>query len=67
MTISVPSEFLFISRRLPVGSEVGGGQRVSKERRACGAVEVAGWLSERVKACSQTVGETFAVHSYRCL
>lgn len=40
------------------------GQRVSEEGRELGRLwgfEVVGQLSERVKACSQTVGEGFAL------
>lgn len=48
----------FFSGRLPLGMSEGG--RGSEERRGGGAMAV-GWLSERVKACSQTVGEDFAL------
>lgn len=56
----------FSSGRLPLGTSVcvlcvffGGGQQ--GEKGVAGRGEVVGQLSERVKACSQTVGEASAL------
>lgn len=66
-----PSVYLvsyFFSGRLPLGTSEGGrGSGRREGARGVVGAEVVGRLSERVKACSQTVGEGFAVHSYRCL
>lgn len=52
----------FFSGRLPLGTSEGGRGSARREgARGVVGAEVVGWLSERVKACSQTVGEGFAL------
>lgn len=57
---------LFLFRQTSSQCESGGGwwRRGSQRRegaRGFGGAVVVGWLSERVKACSQTVREVFAL------